>query len=198
MKIRFLRRAGALLLALTLAAALLTVPAAAVDPGDQPDPPATVAVTGVSLNPASLSLEVGDTGTLTAAVAPADATNQAVTWSSSNEAVATVSNGTVSARSAGQAAITVTTEDGGFTAQCFVIVTVPPPVAVSSVSLNKDSLSLEVGQEEQLLATVLPANAADKTVTWYSSNTRVATVGQDGVVKGICRASGRERGWGVV
>ncbi len=185
MKIRFLRRAGALLLALTLAAALLAVPAAAVDPGDQPDPPATVAVTGVSLNPASLSLEVGDTGTLTAAVAPADATNQAVTWSSSNEAVATVSNGTVSAISAGQAAITVTTEDGGFTAQCFVTVTVPPPVAVSSVSLNKDSLSLEVGQEEQLLATVLPANAADKTVTWYSSNTRVATVGEDGTVQAL-------------
>jgi formylglycine-generating enzyme required for sulfatase activity len=85
-----------------------------------------VAVTGVSLNMATLSLVEGGTGTLTAVITPSNATNQNVTWSSSNPAAATVANGVVSAAAAGTATITVTTEDGGFTANCTVTVTPPP------------------------------------------------------------------------
>lgn len=83
----------------------------------------TVSVTGVELNKSTLSLDEGDTYTLTATVAPADATNKAVTWTSSNSGVATVdSNGKVTAVSSGTATITVTTVDGEKTATCAVTV----------------------------------------------------------------------------
>ena len=85
-----------------------------------------VAVTGVSLNETTLAMEVGGaTQTLTATVAPANATNQNVTWTSSNTGVATVEDGVVTAVAAGTATITVTTEEGSFTATCDVTVSVP-------------------------------------------------------------------------
>lgn len=83
----------------------------------------TVKVTGVSLNKTSAELKVGDSTALTATVSPSNATDKSVTWTSSNEAVATVSNGTVKAVSAGTATITVTTNDGSFKATCAVTVT---------------------------------------------------------------------------
>ncbi|MCL2462933.1 MAG: Ig-like domain-containing protein, partial [Defluviitaleaceae bacterium] len=82
-----------------------------------------VSVTGVTLDKNTASVAVGKTVTLTATVAPSDATNKAVAWSSGNEAVATVANGVVTGVSAGTAAITATTADGGFTADCAVTVT---------------------------------------------------------------------------
>lgn len=81
-----------------------------------------IAVTGVSLNKTSASISVGETEALTATVAPANALNKAVTWTSSNTSVATVSNGVVTAVAAGSATITVTTTDGSFTATCAVTV----------------------------------------------------------------------------
>ena len=90
---------------------------------------ATVPVTGVSLNKDSLALGVGDSETLTATVKPEDATNKAVTWTSSNSTVATVDqNGVVTAVAPGTATITVTTADGSFTATCTVTVRpdIPP------------------------------------------------------------------------
>ena len=83
---------------------------------------ATVPVTGVTLNKTSTSLYVGDTETLTATVQPGNASNQNVTWSTSDASVATVENGVVRATGRGTATITVTTEDGGFTAGCTVTV----------------------------------------------------------------------------
>ncbi|KAF0510683.1 hypothetical protein GBP26_01395 [Pediococcus acidilactici] len=84
----------------------------------------TVAVTGVGINPATASIKVGGTTKLTATVAPDNATNKAVTYKSSNEAIATVApDGTVKALKEGTANITGTTADGGFTASCAVTVT---------------------------------------------------------------------------
>jgi hypothetical protein len=82
----------------------------------------TVAVTGVTLHTATLNMVVGNTATLIATVSPDNADNKTVTWSSGNPAVATVSDGVVTAVSAGTATITVTTEDGGRTAECAVTV----------------------------------------------------------------------------
>ena len=90
---------------------------------------APVPVSGVSLNKDSLALGVGDSETLTATVKPEDATNKAVTWTSSNSTVATVDqNGVVTAVAPGAATITATTVDGGFTAICTVTVRpdIPP------------------------------------------------------------------------
>ena len=83
----------------------------------------SVPVTGVTLDTTELSLFTGGSATLTAKVEPADATNQDVTWSSNNNAVATVENGTVKAVGEGEATITVTTAEGSYTATCAVKVT---------------------------------------------------------------------------
>lgn len=88
---------------------------------------ATVGVTGVTLTPASVSLETGETQVLTTDVAPANAANPTVTYASSNTSVATVNaSGQVSAVAAGSAVITVTTDDGGYTDVTSVTVTAPP------------------------------------------------------------------------
>ena len=97
--------------------------------------PTSVAVTGVTLDQATLELNAGATGTLVATVAPEDATDPSVTWSSDNEAVATVVDGVVTAVAEGTATITVTTVDGGFTATCDVTVT---PAAMVTVTFNVD------------------------------------------------------------
>ncbi|MDQ0062197.1 S-layer homology domain-containing protein [Paenibacillus harenae] len=93
----------------------------------------SIAVTGITLDKSALSLNLGvnKTGLLTATVAPADAANKEVSWSSSDEAVATVEGGVVTARSVGEAVIEATTADGGFRASAIVTVkrgTTPPPV----------------------------------------------------------------------
>jgi len=94
-------------------------------------PPAAVAVTGVTLNKSELPLEEGKSEQLTATVAPTNATNKTVTWSSDKQDIVSVdATGKVTAKAAGTAKITVTTEDGSKTAECKVTVTAkaPPPV----------------------------------------------------------------------
>lgn len=81
-----------------------------------------IKVTGVTLDNDKLNLKIGYNSTLTATVAPLDAANKNISWSSSNESVATVEDGVVTAVSAGNAEITVTTEDGNYTATCDVTV----------------------------------------------------------------------------
>lgn len=150
--------------------------------------PETVAVTGVTLDKSTLNLEVGGTAKLTATVAPDNATNKNISWSSSDEAVAKVgTDGTVTAVTAGTATITVKTEDGEKTATCTVTVTAPAPVSttVTSVALSQATMSIAVGDVAQLTATVKPDSATDKTVTWSSDNTAVATVAADGKVTGV-------------
>ena len=93
---------------------------------------APVPATGVTLDKTSASVKQGKTITLTATVAPADAVNKNVTWSSSAPSVATVSNGVVTGVATGNAKITVTTEDGSHTASCTVTVTTSlPPVLIA-------------------------------------------------------------------
>ena len=93
-----------------------------VDPEDPEEPEIPVVVTGVALNITSQELTEGDIFTLEATVNPYDAANQNVTWTSSNQSVAEVADGVVTAVAPGTAIITVTTEDGGFTATCQITV----------------------------------------------------------------------------
>ena len=145
----------------------------------------SVAVTGVTLNKTELILDTGGSETLTATVAPADATNQKVTWKSDKPEIATVdANGKVTAVKVGEATITVTTEDGGKTATCKVTVKAAT-VAVTGVTLNKTALTLNIGANETLTATVAPADATNKKVTWKSSDAAVATVDANGKVTAV-------------
>ena len=123
---------------------------------NKPEPtPPPVSVSGVALDKASISIKVGDTETLTATVSPKNAANKKVTWKSSDAAVATVdANGKVTGVKAGEATITVTTDDGGKTATCKVTVKAAT-VAVTGVTLNKSETSLLVGGNETLTAPLL-------------------------------------------
>ena len=85
--------------------------------------PVVVAVTGVTLDKSEAALKIGETATLKATVAPENATNKNVSWTSSDEAVATVKDGVITAVAAGKATITVTTEDGQKTARCCLLYT---------------------------------------------------------------------------
>ena len=146
-------------------------------------PEVEVAVSSVSLDKSSVELKVGETVRLSATVLPADAKDKTVTWSSSSPSVATVSpTGDVTAVAAGSANITASA--GGKSASCAVTV-VNSTVDVSSVTLDKDRLDLTVGGTAKLTATVSPSDATNRTVTWESSDTGVATVDNDGNVKAL-------------
>jgi uncharacterized protein YjdB len=134
-------------------------------------------VTGVSLNKTSLPLLVGGSETLIATVVPNDALDRSVTWMSDKTAVATVdSNGTVVGKADGTATIIVITHDGGKMASCAVTVEVGVPVPVTGITISKNSLTIGVGNSSALVASVVPANATNKAITWSSSDTSVATV----------------------
>ena len=137
-------------------------------------------VTGISLNQSSISIIKGKTYQLSASIQPSGASNRNVTWSSSNSNIATVSSsGKVSAKAAGTATITVKTKDGSKTAKCTVTVK-NEPIKVTGVSLNRSQITLFAGKSENLTAAVKPSNAANKGITWQSSNTNVATVDSSG------------------
>jgi len=144
-----------------------------------PPAPTVVEVTGIKLSATSLALEPGKTATLKATVTPTNATNKAVTWSTSNAKVATVSNGTVKAVGNGTATITATTANGK-KATCNVSVT----TSVTQIKLNKKSEVITKGEKFTLKATVTPATASNKKVTWTTSDKKVATVDKNGKVTG--------------
>ena len=126
--------------------------------------------------------DIGYTKQLIVTIVPDDATEKSVTWNSSNEQVCTVSaNGLVTAVGAGSSVITVTTVDGGHTATCLVKVL----QHVSSLALSKHSLSLKVGEQEQLRAIIMPDNADDKNTIWSSSDNHVATIDDNGNITAL-------------
>ena len=138
-----------------------------------------VPATGVTLNETALSLHPTEKATLTAAVAPENTTDTLV-WTSSNDAVATVKDGVVTAKSEGTA--TITAACGSAKAEC--VVTVLPPILATGVTLDKAALKLYEGDAAKLTATVEPENTTDKTIVWTSSDNAVATV-KDGAVTAV-------------
>ena len=149
-----------------------------------------VAVTGVKLSAASMTLREGDRGTLTATVEPANATNKNVEWWTTDLDIVCVtsapggSTGYVEARKAGKATVTVKTEDGEFSASCEITVE-KKEVPVTGIALEQSSLLLPVGNTYTLRAHVQPSNATDQDIKWGSSNGGVATVDQTGKVTAV-------------
>ncbi|MDE5871121.1 MAG: Ig-like domain-containing protein [Muribaculaceae bacterium] len=143
-----------------------------------------IEVSDVMLNATELRLTEGETAVLTATVAPDDAADKTVTWRSSEPAVATVSaEGVVTAVKAGTATITAASSNGK-TATCTVTVAAKP-IEVIDITISEPELSLTEGETATLTVTITPENAADKTVTWTSSDATVATVSADGIVTAV-------------
>ena len=145
--------------------------------------PATVAVTGISLDHQSLTLEEGARETLTATVTPDTATDKTVTWTSSDSTVAKVENGVVTAIKASETPVTITATAGEKTATCEVTVTAKT-VAVESVTITgtgvtgetEKTATMTAGEELELTAEVVPAEATNKAVTWESSDPEYVSV----------------------
>ena len=133
---------------------------------------AAIPATEITLDKNTLELTEGGTATLTATVTPANSTDNVV-WSVSPAGFATVTGGVVEALKAGNCTITATA--GSKSATCAVTVKAKI-IAVQSVTLNKNALTLAVGKNETLTATVLPANSTDRTVVWSVSPSGFATV----------------------
>jgi uncharacterized protein YjdB len=164
----------------------------------------TIRVTGVTIQAGGTDITSyalwapGDTESshpksvkLDAAVSPANASNKKVTWDTSDTANAVVAldaNGNVTAIAAGTATITVTTQDGSHKATCQITVHAAGeqivPVTGAAININGspagESFSMEAGTNIQLEALVSPAEATDKTVTWSSGDTGVASVNNEG------------------
>ena len=157
-----------------------------------------IAVTGVKLSAASMTLREGDRGKLTVTVEPANATNKNVKWWTSDLDVVSVgstlggSTGYVEARKAGTATVTVKTEDGEFSASCEITVE-KKEVPVTGISIEPSSLKLPVGDTYSLIPHVQPSDATNQDIKWLSTNEGVATVNAEGKVTAVAAGSAEIR-----
>ena len=143
-----------------------------------------VKVTKIELNKSEITLKVGKTATLkTTKIYPNNATNKGITWSSSDEKIATVDEkGKVKAIKKGNVTITATAKDGSNTkANCIVTIVQP----VTGITMSPKKVTLTEGKYKTLKAIIAPSNASNKNIKWESSNSKVATVNQNGKVKAI-------------
>ncbi len=140
-------------------------------------------VTGIKLNQSNVSLTLGGAAvTLVPTIAPANASNKNVIWTTSDPAIATVTAGVVKATGGGTATITATTVDGNMTATATVNVTTP----VTSVTLDKNTLMLKIGDPDVTLTpTVAPTDATIKDIVWTSSDSSISTVDASGKVHAV-------------
>ena len=144
-----------------------------------------VTVTGVKLAYNDLTLKIGTSLKLVARIEPANATNKAVTWSSDNTAVATVSDaGLVEAKTVGTATITVTTADGGHTATCSFTVTTED-VVLTGLKVSPAETHIKVGQTSSLGVSYEPAGATHRDLTWETSNAAIVTGDANGNIQGV-------------
>ncbi len=140
-----------------------------------------VTASAITLNVEDMTLLVGASDKLTVTIEPENTTDPTVTWTSSDEEVATVAeDGTVTAVAVGTATITATC--GEASATCNVTVN---PVTASAITLNVEDMTLLVGASDKLTVTIEPENVTDKTIVWTSSDEKVATVAEDGTVTAV-------------
>lgn len=147
-------------------------------------------VTGIALEVEEISLVEGESQTLVVNVAPEDATNKVVEFTSSDENVATVDeNGKITAVGVGEATITVSTTDGTKLSDTCKITVSEKIVIASSITFKSSEVMVKAGGTASLVATVRPIDARNKELTWTSSDEKIATVDQTGKVTGIKRGT---------
>ena len=141
------------------------------------------AVTGVTIEPSEAELTVGSSTKLTATVLPENATNKNVIYSVDDESILSVDqDGNITGLSLGTATVTVTTEDGGFTASAEITVI---PVQVTGVGVSPEAASVGLGHTIQLTASIKPSNATNKNLSWSVSDETIISVDDRGTVTGL-------------
>ncbi len=142
-----------------------------------------IPVTGIRILPAELDIKDGTRGKIEVQVLPEDASRKEYTLGTADDAMLSLQqDGQYKAEKPGETTVTATTEEGGFQAVCPVTIR---PVAATGVRLQSDA-ELDTGESRQLVWSMLPGNASNKKVTWFSQNPLVAAVDQKGIVTG-CR-----------
>ncbi len=145
----------------------------------------TKSVTGITLDHTSRAMYVGETFRLTYSIKPIDSSNASVVWNSSNPSVVSVDKeGLLTARSVGTAVIILKTTDGGYIATCTVTVS----RTATAVKLDVTKLTMSVGDYYYLETKLTPADSTETTLTWESSDAKVATVSKSGKV--IAKSAG--------
>ncbi|MDE5829784.1 MAG: leucine-rich repeat protein [Duncaniella sp.] len=136
----------------------------------------------ITLNYHEMTIEAGGTLQLEVTFEPTDATDKTITWTTSDESVATVdADGLVTTLKPGNAIITATAGNGEED-ECEITVVPVPTVEITAISLNHTEATIYPEDTLQLVVSYDPENATDKTITWSSSNTEVATVDENGLV----------------
>ena len=143
----------------------------------------TIPVSEIILSKQELRLNVSETYQFEANVLPANASNKAIRWESSNAEIGTVDEtGLFTAIAPGETVITCyATDESGVSTQCQTVIIQP----VTSITLNEHNLELEKNKSIQLVATIEPVNATDKRVTWSSSEPEIVSVNEDGVIEAL-------------
>lgn len=157
-------------------------------------PPEDVLVSSVTLNKKSDTINIGDSFYLYSTVLPSNASNKTLNWSSSNNRIVTVIDGTITGISSGTCTITCSSTDGSNKSDTCVVtvcevVTPPEDILITNITLNKNSNTVNIGDNFTLTATISPNNATNKSINWSSSNTNIATVTNGYVTtknKGVC------------
>ncbi len=147
---------------------------------------APVAVTALSLNKTGTIIKTGESERFFALLTPSNATNQTVTWQSSDTSIAEVDvTGSVKGiAEGGPVTITATSVDGAKTATATITV-VSVAVPVTGVNINKGLTTINIGKQEKLTAAILPSNATNQTLSWKSSNGSAVSVDSSGTVTGL-------------
>lgn len=140
-----------------------------------------IPVSGITISKSISVFNAGSSTELSAYITPTNATNKAITWSSSNSTVASITSSgynsvIVNGNSPGTATITAKSSDGNYRASCTVTV---KPVPVSGVSIAMSSSSVNIGSSLSLSCTISPAGATNKSVTWSTSDSSVASIKND-------------------
>lgn len=144
-----------------------------------------VPVTGVKISNSQFALKIGDKLKLTADILPVNATNKDLIWKSENKKIAVVTDeGLVTAVSTGTTSIIVETVEGGYTATCQITV-LENMVAVTEISISPKNAELSIGDNLQLDVNIIPANATNKNIDWFSSEESVVTVDASGMITAI-------------
>ncbi|WP_311443512.1 Ig-like domain-containing protein [Ezakiella coagulans] len=150
-----------------------------------PQPPAEVKVTNITLDTRYLRLDAGKKYELNYTVYPYNATDKTLTWTSSNENVATVENGVITAIGRGSAYITATSTNGVQTS-CYVdVYGEAKPVKVTGIYFSDRQLGLKVGETKAASVLFTPNNATNKSVTYSSLNSSIARVDENGNITGV-------------
>ena len=142
------------------------------------------ALRAITMNTNKISLNVGETGWVGVTYNPSDASDKVLYWSSSDESVAKVNEGVITAIGRGTVMLTATSRDGGKTATCEVTVTDPNYKELKSIKMNQETVILKKGENGWIGVTYNPSNASNKVLTWKSSNEDVAIV-REGNVKAV-------------